>query len=94
MDTSKIKVKEFCNKQFYQIANSKKRIVVLQGGARSGKTYSCCQYLIYRIINAETPLTITIVRNTLPALKRSVMRDFLGLLDKLGLSLGSNQLDL
>lgn len=85
MDTSKIKVKEFCNKQFYQIAKSKKRIVVLQGGARSGKTYSCCQYLIYRIINAETPLTITIVRNTLPALKRSVMRDFLGLLDKLGL---------
>ena len=84
MEASQV-ISEYCNKQFYQIVNSDKRIVILQGGARSGKTYSCCQYLIFRILKAEQPLTITIVRNTLPSLKRSVMRDFIGLLDKLGL---------
>ena len=77
-------LKEYCNKQFYQLVNSKKRIVILQGGARSGKTYSCCQYLIYRIINADKPLTVTIVRASMPSLRRSVMRDFFGLLEKLG----------
>ena len=78
-------LKEYCNKQFYQLVNSKKRIVILQGGARSGKTYSCCQYLIYRIINADKPLTVTIVRASMPSLRRSVMRDFFGLLEKLGI---------
>lgn len=84
METSKV-ISEYCNKQFYQIANSDKRIIVLQGGARSGKTYSCCQYLIQRILSASKALTITIVRNTLPSLKRSVQRDFIGILDKLGI---------
>ena len=85
METSRKVISEYCNKQFYQLQNSTKRIVVLQGGARSGKTYSCCQYLISRILSASKPLTITIVRNTLPSLKRSVQRDFIGILDKLGI---------
>ena len=36
-----------CNKQFYQTINSNKRIIVHQGGSRSGKTYAICQYIIY-----------------------------------------------
>jgi len=85
MDTSKRRVKEFCNIQFYQTLNSKKRIKVHQGGTRSGKTYAIVQYLIYRITTAKEPLTISIVRKTLPALRRSVMRDFINIADKLGI---------
>lgn len=78
-------ISEYCNKQFYQIANSNKRIIVLQGGARSGKTYACCQYIVNRMLSATKPITITIVRNTLPSLKRSVQRDLISILDKLGI---------
>lgn len=85
MDTSKRRVKEFCNIQFYQTLNSKKRIKVHQGGTRSGKTYAIVQYLIYKITTAKEPLTISIVRKTLPALRRSVMRDFINIADKLGI---------
>ena len=85
MDSSKRRVKEFCNIQFYQTLNSKKRIKVHQGGTRSGKTYAIVQYLIYKITTAKEPLTISIVRKTLPALRRSVMRDFINIADKLGI---------
>lgn len=85
MDSSKRRVKEFCNIQFYQTLNSKKRIKVHQGGTRSGKTYAIVQYLIYKITTAKDPLTISIVRKTLPALRRSVMRDFINIADKLGI---------
>jgi phage terminase large subunit len=85
MDSSKRGIKEFCNIQFYQTLNSKKRIKVHQGGTRSGKTYAIVQYLIYRITTAKEPLTISVVRKTLPALRRSVMRDFINIADKLGI---------
>lgn len=84
MDTSKGQIKEFCNIQFYQTLSSKSRIKVHQGGTRSGKTYSICQYLIYKLITTDKPLTISIVRKTLPALKRSVLRDFISIAIKLG----------
>jgi phage terminase large subunit len=85
MESGKRRVKEFCNIQFYQTLNSKKRIKVHQGGTRSGKTYAIVQYLIYRMTTAKEPLTISIVRKTLPALRRSVMRDFINIADKLGI---------
>jgi phage terminase large subunit len=85
MDTGKRGVKEFCNIQFYQTLNSKKRIKVHQGGTRSGKTYAIVQYLIYKITTAQEPLTISVVRKTLPALRRSVMRDFINIADKIGI---------
>lgn len=84
MESSKGTIKEFCNIQFYQTLNSKARIKVHQGGTRSGKTYAICQYLIYRLTTTKTPLTISIVRKTLPALKRSVLRDFIQIASKLG----------
>lgn len=85
MDTGKRGIKEFCNIQFYQTLNSKKRIKVHQGGTRSGKTYAIVQYLIYKITTAQEPLTISVVRKTLPALRRSVMRDFINIADKIGI---------
>lgn len=86
MDTGKrTRVRQQCNVQFYQTLNSEKRIKVHQGGTRSGKTYALCQYLIYKLTTSEKPLTISIVRKTLPALKGSVMRDFFSILDSIGL---------
>ncbi len=84
MDTGKGQIKEFCNVQFYQTLNSKARIKVHQGGTRSGKTYAICQFLIYKLTTTKKPITISIVRKTLPALKRSVLRDFIGIATKLG----------
>ena len=75
-----------CNTQFYQTVNSNKRIIVHQGGSRSGKTYAICQYLIYLLTTSENKLVITIARKTLPALKGSVYRDFMEIADKVGIT--------
>lgn len=87
MDTGKDRkrVVQECNVQFYQTLNSKARIKVHQGGTRSGKTYAICQYLIYKLTSSTKPLVISIVRKTLPAIKGSVQRDFMEILDKLGI---------
>lgn len=75
-----------CNTQFYQTVNSDKRIIVHQGGSRSGKTYAICQYLIYLLTTREKRLVITIARKTLPALKGSVFRDFMEIADNVGIT--------
>ena len=46
-----------------------------QGSSRSSKTYSNVQWLIFRCLNVPGT-TVSIVRKTMPALKRSVYRDF------------------
>lgn len=74
-----------CNIQFEQLLKSKKRFRVHQGGTRSGKTYAICQYLAYLLRSNEEPLTISIIRKTLPALKGSVQRDFIQVLEHLGM---------
>lgn len=78
MDTGsgKRRLKEFCNRQFYEAVNSKQRIKIFQGGSRSGKSWALMQYCLYLITTESKPITISIVRKTLPALKRSVLRDF------------------
>jgi phage terminase large subunit len=87
MDTgqNRKRVVQKCNIQFYQTLNSKARIKVHQGGTRSGKTYAICQYLIYKLTSTTKPLVISIVRKTLPAIKGSVQRDFMEILDNLGI---------
>lgn len=60
------------------------RILSLQGGTRSGKTYSACQFLIETACQF-TGITIDIVRETVPALKATVMKDFFELLHSEGL---------
>lgn len=59
----------------------KKRILVLQGGTRSGKTYSALQFLIEFAKKFENAgMVITIARATFPSLRASVYRDFIDLL--------------
>jgi len=68
------------NIQFKQLQDSTARFRVHQGGTRSGKTYAVCQYIAFLLINTEKPLTISVVRKTLPALRGSVMRDLIQVL--------------
>lgn len=79
------RIREFCNKQFYQALHSKQRLKIFQGGTRSGKTYSLMQYVLFLMTTSNDPLTISIVRKTLPAIKRSVLRDFLHISKQLGI---------
>lgn len=51
------------------------RIYALQGGTRSGKTYSVVKYVVW-VIEHFSGLTISFVRATLPAIKATVLRDF------------------
>ena len=86
MDTIKPKrITEFCNKQFYEAVNTNARLNIWQGGTRSGKSWSLMQYCLYLMTTEKKPLTISIVRKTLPALKRSVLRDFLHISKELGI---------
>ena len=61
-----------------------KRLVVAQGGSRSGKTYNILIYWIYRLLNEQNK-TLSIVRKTLPSLKNSVLKDLVEILELFGL---------
>jgi phage terminase large subunit len=60
----------------------KKRILILQGGTRSGKTYSAIQFLIeFSKMFENAGMVITICRATFPSLRASVYRDFIDILN-------------
>mgnify|MGYP003110020486 FL=1 len=68
-------------KPYYDVKNSTKRICVLQGGTRSGKTYSILLALIeFAYKNKGKGLYITIARQTFPSLRATAMRDFFDIL--------------
>ena len=72
------------NKIFEILQESKKRITVMQGGSRSGKTYNILIWFIIKLLQ-ENGKTLTIVRQSLPSIKGSVLRDFVDILLKLGI---------
>lgn len=72
------------NKIFDILQSSKKRITVMQGGSRSGKTYNILIWFIVKLLQ-ENGKTLTIVRQSLPSIKGSVLRDFVDILSKLGI---------
>ena len=82
---TKQKIEQRCNRQFYDLINSNKRFKVHQGGTRSGKTVAICQYIVYLITTETKPLVISVIRKTLPALRGSVLRDMLLVLQDTGL---------
>ena len=61
-----------------------KRLVVAQGGSRSGKTFNILIYWVYRLLQ-ENKKTLTIVRKTLPSLKGSVLKDLIEVLEMFGM---------
>ena len=68
---------------FENLLDAKNRITHHIGGTRSGKTYAIIQFLIVEAL--QTPQTITIVRKTIPSLKKTVMKDFKDILISLGI---------
>lgn len=65
---------------FDKILNAKTRNIALEGGARSSKTYSVLQYFITLAFGSAKHLEFDIVRETLPALKATAMKDFFEIL--------------
>lgn len=68
------------NVVFEHLLDSKSKIVVEQGGTRSGKTFNILLYIIFHYCQTNTGKTITICRKTFPAVRSSVMRDFIEIL--------------
>ncbi|PHK31951.1 hypothetical protein VF13_39015, partial [Nostoc linckia z16] len=66
------------------------RIAALQGGTRSGKTYSALQYLI-DLADAYSGLTISIVRESFPALRATALRDFIDIMESAALFDSANE---
>ena len=57
------------------------RIIANQGSTRSSKTYSVLQVYIFFLLQEQQEAKIlSIVRGTLPAIKKSIMRDFVDIL--------------
>jgi phage terminase large subunit len=68
---------------FEHLLDSKHRVTHHIGGTRSGKTFGILQYLIVEAIKEIK--NITIVRRTIPSLKRTVIKDFIDILKSLGI---------
>lgn len=68
------------NVVYKHLLNSKKKIIVEQGGTRSGKTFNILLYLIFNYCLRHKNKTITIARKTFPSVRATVMRDFIDIL--------------
>lgn len=73
-------------KLFVKIAEAivDNRFIVLQGGSSSSKTYSTAQLLIIKAMRSKKPKLVSVVAETIPHLKRGVMRDFFKILIEQG----------
>ena len=65
---------------FENLVDSDKKIVINQGGTRSGKTFNILLYIIFYYCLNNSGKTITICRKTYPALRATVLRDFINIL--------------
>jgi len=72
------------NVVFRHLLQADKKIIIEQGGTRSGKTYNILIWIIYYCLSEAKGKTITICRKTFPAVRSSVMRDFFEILEKVG----------
>jgi phage terminase large subunit len=68
---------------FQNAWDSRAKIQLHQGSARSGKSFALLQYLIVKAIS-ETTL-VSVVRKTFPALRTSAIRDFKDIMKGMGL---------
>ena len=65
---------------YRHLSNSNKKIVVEQGGTRSGKTYNILMWIVFNYCPKNSKKIVTVCRKTFPALRATVMRDFLEIL--------------
>lgn len=71
--------------------NEGKRILLFQGGTRSGKTFNLCVGLVSLCM--QTKVMVDITRRTLPSLKATVLRDLLSVLNMFGIDFHWNKTD-
>lgn len=79
-----MQVKVKTNLVFDILNDSRKRITVMQGGTRSGKTYNIILFFVIKLMS-ERGKILTICRASLPSIKGSVLRDFINILLEMGL---------
>lgn len=84
MATLELNTSTVFTKNYDALRDPKIRFVINQGGSRSSKTWSLCQMLIVYCLSNKNKI-ISIIRKSLPSLKGSVLRDFLLIMDQLGL---------
>tara|TARA_R110000822_G_scaffold145919_11_gene284868 strand:- start:730 stop:1878 length:1149 start_codon:yes stop_codon:yes gene_type:complete len=68
------------NKVYRSLVDNPNKIIAHQGGTRSGKTYNILLWIIFDYCARNTGKTITVCRKTFPALRATVMRDFIEIL--------------
>jgi phage terminase large subunit len=60
------------------------RFIINQGGTRSSKTYSIVQLLIYYCLT-NTGKNVSVIRQSLPTIRGSVLKDFVEVMNDLKL---------
>jgi phage terminase large subunit len=70
-------------KNFEAIAGDK-RFIINEGGSRSSKTYSLCQLMIIYCLQNNNKV-VSVIRKTFPALRATVLRDFIEILKDIGI---------
>lgn len=68
----------------YRDIDSSRRICILQGGTRSGKSYSALQWILVKALS-EPNMIFSIVRKSFPSMRVSIMRDWISILKGLGI---------
>ena len=68
----------------YDAIAGDKRFIINEGGSRSSKTYSLCQLMIIYCLQNNNKV-VSVIRKTFPALRATVLRDFIEILKEIGL---------
>lgn len=70
------------NVVYQHLLEADTKIVVEQGGTRSGKTYNIILWIIFEYCTKNNNKVITICRKAFPSLRATVMRDFMAILEE------------
>lgn len=68
----------------YRDIEKSRKICILQGGTRSGKSHSALQWLIVKALS-EAGTAISVVRKSFPSMRISILRDFQNIMKELGI---------
>ncbi len=79
-----IQATKIFKKNYDALQNPEVRFIINEGGSRSSKTYSLCQMLIIYCLE-NSGVIVSIIRKTFPALRATVMRDFMEILKDLNI---------
>ena len=63
--------------------DSKTRTTIHYGGTRSGKSHAILQWIIVKCLEGRED--VTIVRKTIPSLKRTILKDFKEIMSEMGI---------